>query len=112
MKTPKLTLYVDDVHVCTGRMIGLISREECRAVINTPDAGKKIYTSEAIDIDTFRGSCQGCRFVIATDDFLTKTYERSVFISPVIRYMSYVDNDRNFRCEDGREYSMKRHRIL
>jgi len=112
MKTPKLTMYVDDEHICIGRMIGLINREECRAVINTPDAGKKVYTSEAIDVETIRGNCPGQRFVIATDNFISDKHERVVFISPIIRYMSYIGDDRNFRCEDGREYSMKRHRVI
>lgn len=112
MKKPKITMHIDDVSVCTGRLIGIIDNNTCRAIINTPEAGKKIYTTEAMDVDDLKGNYPGMRFVVATDDLIPDKHERLVFISPAIRYMSYIRHNRNFRCEDNREYAIKRTQLI
>lgn len=101
----KIMILKNNVPVCTGRLVGIIDDEECRAVINSPDAGKKIFTSNGISMSLINSECSGKRFVVATSDYGDTT--RKIFVSPVIRYMSYMATGKNFKCEDDSEYAVR-----
>ncbi len=102
----KIIIYKNDLPLCTGRLIGFIDDEECRAVINSPDAGKKIFTSVDISMNSVTSDCYGKRFVVATSDYGDTT--RKVFVSPIIKYMSYMGASKKFRCEDDSDYAVKK----
>lgn len=92
----------------TGRLIGLMDREETRAVVNTPDAARKIYTSADIsigDLSTSTVFSSGVRFVIATDDYTD--LKRIVFISPIIRFTSLIHKGRIYTCCNSKEYRVE-----
>ncbi len=102
----KIKILKDNVQICTGRLVGFINTEECRAILNSPDAGKKIFTSVDISIDSITSDCYNKRFVIATSDYGNTT--RKIFISPIIRYISYIGNYKRFKCEDDNDYTIRK----
>lgn len=101
----KIIVYKNNDPICTGRLVGFIDGEECRAVINSPDAGKKIFTSNDVSMSSVNSECSGKRFVVTTSDYGDTL--RKIFISPVIKYMLYVGAHKNFKCEDDNEYAVR-----
>lgn len=101
----KISILKDNVLMCSGRLVGIIDDEECRAIINSPDAGKKIFTSSGISVSSINSECYGKRFVVATLDYGDTT--RKIFISPIIRCMSYMGIIKNFKCEDDSDYAVR-----
>lgn len=92
----------------TGRLIGLIDRETTRAVVNTPDSARKIYSSDTIELSEIPDAVStfhGLRFVIASDDY--SEHKRTVFISPIIKYAAFVLKGRAFNCMNNREYMVQ-----
>ncbi len=102
----KIKMLKGGVQICTGRLVGFINTEECRAIMNSPEAGKKIFTSADISMDSITSDCYSKRFVIATSDYGNTT--RKIFISPTIRYMSYMGNYKSFKCEDDNDYVIRK----
>lgn len=90
----------------TGRLVGLIDKFECRAVMNTKDAASRIFTAQSISIGTISGIIKNKRFVIATSNYSTDL-SREIFISPAIRYLSFKHGEKTFKCEDENEYTLK-----
>jgi hypothetical protein len=90
----------------TGRLIGIITEEECRAVMNTEDAARKLYSAESVSLTDVSNVINKKRFVIATDDYSSDKH-REVFISPVIRFLSYRYTNKIFKCEDENDYQLK-----
>lgn len=92
----------------TGRLIGFINKEAVRAVKNTEDSARKIFSESSIPIKETPGSIygpDGLRFVIATSDHTP--LRRIVFISPVIRFVAHVHKGRIFTCMNGKEYRVE-----
>ena len=54
--------------VFTGRLIGFIDDEECRAILNTEGAARKISTGESVDPTSTR-TVYRKRFVVVTTDY-------------------------------------------
>lgn len=90
----------------TGRLIGLVGVQECRAIVNIEDAARKIYSAESIPFEDIPIATNK-RFVIATSNY-SDNGKREIFISAVIRSMSYVKNGRIFRCSDNNEYRLRK----
>ena len=89
-----------------GRLIGMIAEDECRAVMNTEDAARKIFSAESVSVEKLESIIRNKRFVIATSDYSTDK-RREIFISPVIRYMSIRFGQKTLKCEDDNEYTLK-----
>jgi S-adenosylmethionine:tRNA-ribosyltransferase-isomerase (queuine synthetase) len=89
----------------TGRLIGLITDEECRAVMNTEDAGRKIFSAESVSVHKLESVTSKKRFVVATSNYSTDE-RREIFISPTIRYMSIRFGRKTFKCEDENDYTL------
>lgn len=90
-----------------GRLIGIVSDEEARAIVNTPGAAKKIFTTAGISIADVSFSSVGMRLVIATEDYSDRS--RQVFISPKIRsayYSGHPLTSKCFICANGYEYTV------
>lgn len=100
-----ITVFKNEDPICTGRLVGLIDNEECRAVINSPGAGKKIFTAADMSMSSVNSSCTGKRFVVATSNYGDTL--RKIFISPVIGYISYTGVDKNFKCKDDSSYAVR-----
>lgn len=94
-----IILSINDVKRYVGRLVGIIDEEECRAVMNTEDAAKKIYTSASLPLEALV-YCSQKRFVMTTDD-------RKIFISPVVKYSAHLADERVFTCDDNNEYTLK-----
>ena len=90
----------------TGRLIGFINNEECRAIMNSPDAGRKVFTSGSMPMNSVTSDCYNKRFVIATSDYGDTT--QKIFISPIVRYMSYMGNHKCLKCEDDNDYIIRK----
>jgi len=90
----------------TGRLIGLMTEDEYRAVMNTKDAGRKIFSAESTSLNNLESVIRNKRFVVATSDYSTDK-RREIFISPIIRYMSLKFGQKTFKCEDENEYALK-----
>jgi len=90
----------------TGRLIGLIGPMDCRALINTEDVAKKVFTAESVVLsDALRDGATEKRFVLATTNY-SDDGRREIFISPIIRFLSYKFNKKILRCEDENEYAL------
>jgi hypothetical protein len=98
----------------TGRLIEIVNAEECRALINTPDIARRLYSSGALELkeDTLVGPVmlwrnRSKRFIVATDNFYDWRC-RAVFISPVIIWSYKTPSGyRIINCRDGCEYKIK-----
>lgn len=88
----------------TGRLIGLIGEQECRAVMNVDDAARKIYSAESMSFKDIPVATNK-RFVIATSDYSSEG-QREIFISPPIKSMTYVKSGRVFNCTDNNNYGV------
>jgi len=85
--------------IVRGRLIGFIDDDECKAIINSEDAPRKIFSSESAAPHDYYGKTTGSRLVFVIyelDD--GKNLNRKVFISPVIKSMSYVKGDPKYDC--------------
>ena len=105
---PTVSIHRKPSKFFTGRLIGFIDKEILRAIVNTPEAARKIYTSDDIEIKEtpdYLMSSRGLRFVIATADYTE--LKRLVFISPVIKFTALIYRGRIFTCMNGKEYRVE-----
>jgi hypothetical protein len=89
----------------TGRLIGVIDEQECRAIMNTEDAARRIFSAESVHLGE-SAMFSKKRFVIATTDY-SGDRRREVFISPVIRFLTYRYTNKVLRCEDDNDYQLE-----
>jgi len=88
--------------VC-GRLIGFIDNVQCKAIMNSEDAPRKIFTSKSVLPSDYCGKIIGSRLVFVTyelggklgDD---KNFDRKIFISPVIKTIAYVGGNSEYNC--------------
>ena len=94
--------------LCNGRLIGYITDNETQAIINTPKAANKIFTSETIAVnDTLdEYALMGKRFVIATCNYL-ESKSRQVFISPKIFFVNRNFEKHTYHCWGGKQYILE-----
>lgn len=90
----------------TGRLIGVIDEQECRAIMNTGDAARRIFSAESVQLDNVSNILRKKRFVIATTDY-SSDKRREIFISPIIRFLSYKYSNKTLKCEDDNDYQLK-----
>jgi hypothetical protein len=101
--SPKYAIIVNCHQKFTGRLIGVIDDEECKALINMKGAARKVATSEGISKPDLDGKILSKRrFVIVTED-ITKG-KREVFISPKIEYATISRGKKGWRCKDNNDY--------
>jgi len=101
--SPKYAIIVNRHQRFTGRLIGVIDDEECKALMNVKDAARKVSTSEGIAKTELDGKVLSKkRFVIVTED-MTKG-KREVFISPKIEYATVSRGKKGWRCKDNNDY--------
>jgi len=84
------------------RLVGLIDEKECEAVLNTEDAARKVSTAEGISTHD-APSPFGKRFVLVIR-VASVAFGKDVpiiFISPIINQVSYIQGNREFRCNEG-----------
>lgn len=88
----------------TGRLIGVINDEERRAIENTEDAARKIFSAQSIDVKDLVGPV-GRMFVVATSNYSSDN-AREIFISPKIRFTSIRYGQTSWKCEDDNDYKV------
>ncbi len=90
----------------TGRLIGVVDDQECRAVLNVEGAARNISTAESINLDNIR-LISGKRFVVVTTDY-SKDQSKVVFISPKINHMTCRNSAKvTIHCRGGNDYTME-----
>jgi len=94
---------VDNKTKMEGRLVGFITNEECKAIINSEDAPKKISTSESTTIDQNRNQISGRRFVLVTKS-ITENNLPAIFISPKIKMITWRLGMPELYCEDKKTY--------
>ena len=103
-KSPKYAISINKRRRFTGRLIGLIDENECRAIMNVEDAARKISTAEGIKVSELDGKIPtGKRFVVVTDD-ITRKGKREVFISPEISHVTIQGQEKGYSCRDKNVY--------
>lgn len=60
---------INDKESFTGRLIGVIDEQECRAIINTEDAARRIFSAESVKLSGISNVLSKKRFVVATTDY-------------------------------------------
>ena len=98
-------IIINDRKRFTGRLVGSIDAHECRAIINVKDAARKIYTAESVSLEDVQPLAHK-RFVVATSNY-SDPARREIFISPLVRYVTYLNSKRKYSCADGNEYEIK-----
>lgn len=91
----------------TGRLIGIIDDEEYRAINNTKDAARRIFTASSVGLEDV-GNPIGKMFVIATNNFPEHKLARIIFISPKIRFMTFKFGQKTWRADDDNDYTLRR----
>lgn len=86
-----------------GRLIGFIDEDECKAIINSEDAARKIFSSESVSPADYLGKIHGSRLVFVTYEFGgklgdNKNFDRKIFISPVIKIIAHVAGNPEYTC--------------
>jgi len=90
-----------------GRLIGFVTDAECKAIINTPDAPRKICSSESILPSSHTGQKIGRRIVFVTYELGdAKDFSKKIFISPVITNIAYIAGDPEYTC-GAKTFSIK-----
>jgi hypothetical protein len=97
---------INDKESFTGRLIGVIDEQECRAIMNTEDAARRIFSAESVKLSEVLNVLRKKRFVIATTDY-SSDKRREVFISPIIKFLSWKYANKIFKCEDDNDYQLK-----
>lgn len=106
-----------------GRLLGFIDEKECKAVLNTEGAARKIFTSESAQLKDYAGTIIGSRLVFATyssDETSEwqgdKDLHRKILISPVIRSLhcsrshgrqAVSPSSTKFRCDGAKSYTLQ-----
>lgn len=94
---------VQSTHTFTGRLIGFATQEDMRAIANTKDAARRLFSAETLSLeDLFKMSSTKKRIVVATTCF-SKSKSRVVYISPIIESVSFVEESKTFVCPNGTE---------
>lgn len=85
-------------HVFTGRLIGLARPDDMRAILNTKDAARRLFSAESMTIDDLSKSFSiKDRMVIATTCY-SQSKGRAVYISPPIRCVGWESGQKKFVC--------------
>lgn len=92
--------------IMTGRLVGFIDDSECKAILNSEDAPKKISTSESIEIKSYVGETNHKRFVLVVKD-PAKDELPTIFISPKIKLLTWKASASRLRCEDDKLYTFE-----
>lgn len=99
--TLQATVITDDVDV---RLVGIITEEECEAIINSNDGHipRKISTAQSIRFDDYVGAYHKCnrRFVLVLRN-KSKRFENNtpaIYISPIINNAIYTGNGWTVYC--------------
>lgn len=92
--------------IITGRLVGFIDDSECKAILNSEDAPKKISTSESIEIKNYVGVMEHKRFVLVIKD-PAKDELPTVFISPKIEMLIWKSGIPKICCKDNKMYAFK-----
>jgi len=105
-KSIKYTIIINSSLRFTGRLIGFIDDEECRAIMNVKDAARKVSTAEGVDImDYINRVLTDKRFVVVTDDLTDGVKE--IFLSPKIQYITISRGKRGYHCRDDNDYYLE-----
>jgi len=106
-KSPRYKIVVNGHQKFTGRLIGFIDDEECKAILNVPDAARKISTAEGINKSEISNQVLSRkRFVVVTEDLSEKGF-REIYISPKIRHLYVAGRKKGLKCFDNKEYSFE-----
>lgn len=102
-----------------GRLLGFIDEKECQAILNTEGAARKIFTSASVQLKDCTGTMMGNRIVFATytstpmsigasERRRDNEFHRKIFISQVIKTLSYVEGQPIvFKCDGGISYTIQ-----
>lgn len=101
-----IEITINEKEKFTGRLIGIITEGECRAIMNTEDAARKLYSAGSVSLTDVSSVLNRKRFVVATSNY-SDDKRREVFISPTIRFLSYRYAHKIFKCEDDNDYQLK-----
>lgn len=90
-----------------GRLIGLATKEDTRAILNTKDAARKLFSAESVDMDDIHLAFNpGQRIVIVTTNFSTDV-ERAVYLTPPIRYCGWESGKKKYYCANDTEITLE-----
>lgn len=85
--------------VVRGRLIGFINDDECKAIINSKDAARKIFSSESASPHDYYGRTMGSRLVFVIYELNNdRNLNKKIFISPVIKSIAYNSGDPEYNC--------------
>lgn len=103
---PDVKIKVSDGTELIGRLIGFINNDECKAILNSKDAPKKISTSEATSVNDHVGNMTSNRFVLVTKESPEDGLP-TVFISPKVNTVSWLGGNVRLHCKDRKTYTFE-----
>ena len=99
----QLKIEVSDNTELTGRLVGFIDEDECKAILNSKNAAKKISTSESITVSDNIGHIADSRFVLVVKE-PPENGLPAIFISPIIKRVSWKKGNARLHCGDMKTY--------
>lgn len=93
-------------NVCSfkARFLGIIDREDRRAIVNTEKAADRIATSPSIAPSKIGAADMMDKFLVFVTDEISENGNRSVFVTPRIKYLRYQSRQRILACADNHDY--------
>lgn len=122
METKLMKLIIEEKSVSStkvqkvyGRLIGFIDGKECKAILNTEGAARKIFTSESVQLTDCIGTMIDRRLVFAAHRSAeasgqqgNRDFYRKILISPVVKVMVYSrDRSMIFKYGGGKSYTLQ-----
>ena len=110
---------VNDKEEVSVRLVGIISEEDCEALLNTEEAIRKVSTAENVDLrDPSVPSVINMRFVVIIKDHKIKVGNESaedlreinksnlptLFISAIVAKIGYATGNKVVYCKDKNKY--------
>lgn len=93
-------------NVCSfkARFLGIIDRDDRRAIVNTEKAADRIATSPSINPNRISSTDMMDKFLVFVTDEISENGNRTVFITPRVKYLRYQSRQRVLACADDRDY--------
>ena len=90
-----------------GRLIGAMNAAELLAVINTKDAGRKLFSQQSLSLAEFLKIYNVQERIVLATTAYSASNKRVIYISPPIKYVGYTGGKKKYFCEDDTEIELE-----
>jgi len=95
-------VHINNTEKVPIRVVGVINQEACDAVVNLPEAARKLMTAEGVDVEAVYPF--GKRFVFVMKEpskMLNIDQAPSIYVSAVVEAITYSQQLKQYECKDN-----------